>query len=291
MAGPAAGTAITAIEEIPLTTTEEEAEDVTTAVTVGYVHSHDVSFSWHHSLLQMVTYDLTAAGRIWRGGYVSMRCGSGELVEARNGIVREFLEQGSADWLFIVDTDMGFPPDAVDRLFAAADPVERPIVGGLCFSQRETAPDGAGGWRTNASPTVFDWAHDGEKQGFAVRWDYPRDTVTAVDGTGMACVLIHRSVFDRIRDEKTPDPSGEMVAQGPVWFNRIPNISTGQLISEDLSFCVRARALDIPIFVHTGVRTTHHKSVWVGEDTYWRERAVNPPPVAAKKRTTEAVAP
>jgi hypothetical protein len=287
MAWPAAGQRHPAIEEIPLTI--EEVEDVTTAVTVGYVHSHDVSFSWHHSLLQLVTYDLTAAGRIWRGGYVSMRGGSGELVEARNGIVREFLEQGSADWLFIVDTDMGFPPDTVDRLFAAADPVERPIVGALCFSQRETAPDGAGGWRTLAAPTVMDWAHDGDKQGFAVRWDYPRDTVTAVDGTGMACVLIHRSVFDRIRDAKTPTPSGEMAAAGPVWFNRLPNVSTGQLISEDLSFCVRARALNIPIFVHTGVRTTHHKAVWVGEETYWRERAVNPAPVAAKKREEPAV--
>lgn len=272
-----------------MTTTEPD--DVTTAVTVGYAHSHDVSYSWHHSLLQMVTYDLTSAGRIWRGGYVSMRCGSGELVEARNSIVREFLEQGSADWLFMIDTDMGFPPDTVDKLFAAADPAERPIVGGLCFSQREKATDGAGGWRTLAAPTMFDWAHDGDKQGFAVRWDYPRDTVTAVDGTGAACLLVHRSVFEKIRSTPTPTPSGEMAAAGPVWFNRVPNITTGQLISEDLSFCVRARALNIPIFVHTGVRTTHHKSVWVGEETYWRERAVNPPPVTAKQRDTEAVAP
>lgn len=272
----------------------EQGEDIAGAVTVGYAHSHDVSYSWHRSLIEMTAYDLVNNGRIWRGGYVAMRCGTGELVEARNKIVQEFLEQRSADWLWIVDTDMGFAPDTVDRLLAVADPVERPIVGALCFSQRESAPDGMGGWRTMATPTVFDWAHDGDKRGFAVRWDYPKDAVTACDGTGMACVLIHHSVFEAIRDHETPTPAGEKEPAGPVWFNRLPNHSTGQLIGEDLSFCVRARALTIPIFVHTGVQTTHHKPVWLGQETYWQQRAVNPPPDFEPDRQpfpAEAVAP
>jgi hypothetical protein len=262
-----------------LTTEDAEpAEDVGTAVTVGYAHSHDVSYAWHKSLIELVGYDLAGQARIWRGGYVAMRCGTGELVEGRNKIVQEFLDQGTADWLWMVDTDMGFQPDTVERLLAAADPVERPVVGALCFSQREIRPDGMGGWATLATPTIFDWAHDGDQRGFAVRWDYPKDVVTACDGTGMACVLIHRSVLESIRDQVTPTPSGDLAPAGPVWFNRLPNHSTGQLIGEDLSFCVRARALDIPIFVHTGVPTTHHKPVWVGEELYWDQRALNPPP-------------
>ena len=32
---------------------------------------------------------------------------------------------------------MGFAPDTINRLLEAADPVERPVVGGLCFTQRE----------------------------------------------------------------------------------------------------------------------------------------------------------
>lgn len=255
------------------------------AVTVGYLHQHDVSYSWHHSLVEMVAWDLANQMRIWRGGYVAMRCDTGGLVEGRNKIVAEFLAQNAAEWLLMVDTDMGFAPDTVDRLVVAADPVERPIVGALCFSQRETGPDGAGGWRTLATPTVFDWAHDGDKQGFAVRWDYPANTVTAVDGTGMACVLIHRSVLEQIRDAETPTPDGGKAPAGPVWFNRIPNTTTGQLISEDLSFCVRARAAGIPIYVHTGVTTTHHKPVWVSEELYWQQRALNPPPVKAEQVT------
>lgn len=271
------------------------------AVTVGYLHEHDVSYSWHHSLIELIGWDLAHQMRIWRGGYIAMRCDTGGIVEGRNKIAFEFLAERDSEWLWMVDTDMGFAPDTVDRLLEAADPVERPIVGALCFSQREMDIDGKGGWQTRATPTVFDWTtvdlfdekhvngvthreKIGEHKGFAVRWNYPANTATACDGTGMACVLIHRSVFERIRDMPTPTPDGGTAPLGPVWFNRVPNMSTGQLISEDLSFCIRARALDIPIFVHTGVTTTHHKPVWVGEDLYWQQRALNPPPAKAGDR-------
>jgi cephalosporin hydroxylase len=140
---------------------------------------------------------------------------------------------------------------------------------------RETHSDELGGWRTAPTPTIFDWAHlkkvkDGElteEMGFAVRWDYPLDTLVRCTGTGSACILIHRSVFERIEAE-----------HGPIWYNKVPNTSTGQIVSEDLSFCLRAGALNIPVHVHTGVRTTHMKPVWVAEEDYWAHRAVTPAP-------------
>src|SRR5712691_12862820 len=52
----------------------------------------------------------------------------------RNLIVREFLEDNLAPWLFMCDTDMWFPADTADRLIAAADPADRPVVGALCWS-------------------------------------------------------------------------------------------------------------------------------------------------------------
>lgn len=232
------------------------------AVVAAYVHSKQVTYSWHHSMVELIGWDMTNHGRIIRGGYIAMHCGTDGLVESRNKAVMDFLAEGRAEWLWWVDTDMGFPPDTVDRLVAAADPTERPIVGGLCFSQREETPDGAGGWRCRATPTVFDWTKIDDKQGFAVRWDYPQDTVVKCAGTGSACILIHRSVLERIADKF-----------GPVWYNRAPNPTTGQLISEDLSFCMRAGAIGIPVYVHTGVRTTHMKPIWLGEEDYLSQRS------------------
>lgn len=241
--------------------TETEEVDQGPAVTLAYVNQNNVAYAWHHSMVELIGWDLANACRVMRGGYVAIRYGTDGLPDARNKAVEEFLQRDS-EWLFWVDTDMGFPADIVDRLLAAADPKERPIVGALCFTQRETEADGVGGWRCTATPTVFDWQHEGEKQGFAVRWDYAQDTVVRCGGTGSAAVLIHRSVFERVFDK-----------YGRTWYDRSFNPTMKQLTSEDLSFCMRAIALGIPVHVHTGVKTTHQKTVWLSEEDYREQRA------------------
>jgi len=269
-------------EPVPVVAATDNERDG--AVVLAYVHDTNVSYSWHHSMVEMIGWDITHEARVMRGGYIALKYGTAGLIDARNKSVVTFLKEDQADWLFWLDTDMGFAADTLDRLMDAADPVERPIVGGLCFSQREMTADEHGGWRCTAVPTVFDWAKigvsdetivhgehqrtmTGEQMGFSVRWDYPINQITRCAGTGSACILIHRSVFEQIEEKF-----------GPIWYNRVPNTTTGQVVSEDLSFCMRAGALDIPLYVHTGVQTTHHKEIWLGEEDYWRERAVNPPP-------------
>jgi hypothetical protein len=240
--------------------------DRTQAVVVAYVHQNEVAYSWYHSMIELIGYDLANNGRVLAGGYVGMRCGTSGLVEARNKAIQGFLEEGKADWLLWIDTDMGFSPDTVDRLFHAADPKTRPIVGALCFSQHEDEADGTGGWRCAATPTVYDWVKlDNGEMGWVVRWDYPVNTLTRVAGTGCGCILIHRSVFEQLEEKF-----------GRAWYDRVPNTTNGQLIGEDLSFCLRAGSLGIPIHIHTGVRTTHLKAVWLAEEDYARQVGAAP---------------
>jgi hypothetical protein len=245
---------------------DTEERDPANAVAIAWVANNDVKYNFFHSMIELLAFDVANNGRVWQGGYVGMRYGTDGLVQARNEAVSTFLDEKRADWLFWIDTDMGFAPDTIERLVDAADPAERPIVGALAFTQRETGDDGMGGRKTAAAPTIFDWATVDDQSGFAIRYDYPANTVTRVHGTGSACILIHRPALEAI---------GEKFG---TWYTRVPNTSTGQLISEDLSFCIRANALDIPIHVHTGVRTTHQKTVWLSEEHYWQERALNPPP-------------
>lgn len=237
------------------------------AVTVAYVHPNEVTYSWHESLLNLIGWDLSHDARVARGGWLAVRCyGADGIGAARNTAVAQFLTEKNADWLFWVDTDMGFTPDTVDRLLAAADPVERPIVGALAFAQKQNAPDGMGGWHTSLVPTIYDWVNTGQGTGFLSRPTYPVNTLVRCAGTGSAAVLIHRSVLERIAEE-----------HGPVWYDRVPNPTAGnQLIGEDLSFCLRAGALNIPVHVHTGVRTSHFKPDWLAEQDYWRNVVAEP---------------
>jgi len=251
----------------PLPATDELVDG---AVTVAYVHSNEVAYSWHHSLIELLGHDIASDGRLMRGGWIGIRCGTDGLPQSRNKAVKIFLDERDAEWLFWIDTDMGFEPDIIDRLVEAADPVKRPIVGALCFSNREDRADGLGGWRTRPTPTIFDWVKlDNEQMGFTIRWGYPGNTLVRCAGTGAAAVLVHRSVFVRMQEQ-----------YGPVWYDRVPNTSTGQLVSEDLSFCLRAGAMNIPVHVHTGVPTSHFKPIWLAETDYLRQMV--PPPATGR---------
>ncbi len=245
----------------------DDAPDPSNGVAVAYVYDQAVTYSWHHSMIEMIGYDLANSCRIMQGGYIAMHYGTDGLVQARNLGVKTFLEERpAADWLLWLDTDMGFAPDTVEQLLAAADPVARPVVGALCFAQREVGPDDMGGWQVQPQPVLFDRAQVGSQSGFLPRLDYSRDTVTQVAGTGSACILIHRSAFERVQAQF-----------GMSWYSRIPNHELGEMTSEDLSFCMRLTACQIPIYVHTGVKTSHRKSIWVDERVYDRMPATAPP--------------
>lgn len=222
-------------------------------VLICYVHSGEqVAYSWHESMLQM-SFHFVASKHF--GARLPIRYGTGGLVEARNTAVDRFLSQDECDWLFWVDTDMGFEPDVIDRLMASADADERPVMGALCFINHATRDDGFGGSVTSAKPSLFMWAKNPDgRTGFVPDVHYQRNSVVRCDGTGAACIIIHRSVFEAIRDKNGGNYYGHMV-----------NPDNGDIFSEDLSFCVRLAECEIPIHVDTSVQTTHYKPVWLSE--------------------------
>jgi hypothetical protein len=233
------------------------------AVALAYVHGTSVSHSWHSSVLNLLNHDAGSAQRIIRGGWIAFRYGTGGIVEARNRTAAQFLESDTP-WLFWIDTDMGFAPETVDRLASQAHETHRPIVGALCFAQRETGTDGMGGFHTKPVPTLYDWHTNPDgTSGFVPRWDYERDSMQRVAATGSACLVIHRSVFEAISEHYGPGQ----------WYTPMTNPTTGQHISEDLAFCARAEVVGKPVHVHTGVKTSHDKSIWLSEDQYLMHRA------------------
>jgi len=233
------------------------------SVAIGYVFDDELAASFHQSLFELLEWDRQKydpnpafnRSHIGRSPILGQRYGTDGLVTARNEVVKRFLKS-DAEWLFWLDTDMGFRFDVLDRLLSVADKDERPIVGGLCFMQSHTAQDGMGGFRCYPQPTIFDWFEGFGQRFLQSRKTYPVNALVPCDGTGSACVVIHRSVFEKVKAE-----------HGPRWYDRVTNDSTGALVSEDLSFCIKA---DVPVHVYTAAKTSHLKHLWLSEEDYWQ---------------------
>jgi hypothetical protein len=171
------------------------------------------------------------------------------ISRSRNMVVTGFLEDYSAPWLLMADTDMWLPWDTADRLIAAADPAERPVVGGLCFTEN---PGG------EPLPTLYELTKDTDGQpAFARHASWPEDGLVRVTATGAACLLIHRDAL-----EAAGKASGDGAAP---WFRE--SVIGQSLVGEDLTFCLRCAAAGIPVHVHTGVRAGHIKPVMLGKVT------------------------
>lgn len=232
-------------------------------VLVGYLCQNTVTDSFHSSLFDLMGHDLTGPARLHKK--VKARSGPLQLVDGRNNLAEQTIATG-CDWLFMVDSDMGFEPDTLDRLLAVADPETRPVVGGLCFSMREYGGDGMGGMMTFSSPTILNWViHEDGVGRFTGQDHYPVNTMIRVGATGAAMILIHRSVLEKVRDANLHGK----------WFDRV-EVTAGELQGEDVSFCWRLRELGIPLWVHTGIRTTHMKTVWLDEGFFWKSRTAPP---------------
>ena len=230
-------------------------------VQIAYLHNEDVSHSWVESMRKMWKYDRDH-NRI-APDPLNLRCGAGMVAHIRNYGARLFLDKTDHEWLLYIDTDMGFEPDAVHRLLEVADPVERPVVGALCFAMMEAAYDGMSGWRRTVVPTMYKLGADQHgRPSFCYFGDYDDDMVTQVGATGAAFLLIHRGVLEKLR-----------ATHGDHWFDMMYD-AQGDIVGEDISFCARLLQAGIVPAVHTGVKTTHHKEMWVSELDYILQSAV-----------------
>ena len=179
-----------------------------------------------------------------------MRVESGPLLDvSRNAVTEQFLAT-DADWLLMLDSDMVFEHDLLERLLDHADALHRPMVGALCFGVDEGGP----------FPTMYR-AKDNRFYQLA---NPAVDELVSVDATGTAAVLVHRGVFRRLAEE---------FREHERWFDRL--VIDGEIVGEDMAFSARVHNAGIPMFVHTGIEVGHVKSRVVTNQSFVDYRVKN----------------
>lgn len=235
-------------------------------VVVGYLDGGRWSACFGLSYRDLIIADVLGPQRIIRPGGIELRAltGTGGISANRNKVTTDFLDATDGEWLFMVDTDMGFAADTVERLIASAHPADRPVMGALTFQLKRQpgAITELRAERFRIQPVTLEYLEHGGEVGFRAILDYPRDQVMQVAGTGAACLLMHRDALGKVRAQ-----------YGDAWFDPMkhPTGDNGKprVFSEDLSFCVRLAAVDIPVHVDTAVKTTHDKGgIFLDEHTY-----------------------
>jgi len=208
---------------------------------IGYCRAKDVAGEFCESLVA-----LAMEGKTQLDALLALKWGP-NISTARNKIVDDFLTLQRAPWLLMVDTDMVFAGDALDRLIAVADPHDRPIVGALCYSQDGDA----------AQPVMYELGENAAGTVAFVRYTtWPQGGLQRVSATGAAFLLMHRGALEKIQ-ANTNDTAAP-------WF-RETAVAPLALMGEDLTFCLRAGAAGIPIHVHTGVQVGHMKTGMLGK--------------------------
>jgi GT2 family glycosyltransferase len=182
------------------------------------------------------------------GPFVRIK-GNGLLSKLRNRVVKTFLDNTDSDWLLLIDSDEQLSPAVFDQLIDTAHHIERPVVAGHVFAAFKDE-----GLYPKPVPAIF----QDTPGGFLPLFKYDRNAVFQIDACGTGCVLIHRSVLEKMRE--TADPH-----QGTDWCWFWDGPINGEWISEDLLFSRRVRQLGFPIHVNTAAILPHQKSYWLDE--------------------------
>lgn len=138
--------------------------------------------------------------------------------------------------MLMVDSDIMFEPDALDKLVAA----RKPIVGGLYFGMNTD------NWKP--FPTAMKVFEDEQ---YHPHDNLPQTGTVKVDAIGMGFTLIKREVVEAIGcDETRLLPFAE-------------TLIGDRAVGEDIAFCARAKEKGFQTWVSIDTRVYHFKSGYI----------------------------
>lgn len=178
-------------------------------------------------------------------GEVEIKLLKASLVyDARNQITDYVLRNGGYDYVLWLDSDMTFEPDLMEKLIAdiegTEDGIRKMAVSGLCFGRRPPF-----------KPCIYNHL-EVQTNGQMVlpvckNWfDYPRDQMFEVEACGFACLLMRMEMLE---------------AMG---IYGVPFFPVGGL-GEDLTFCWRAKKLDMKFHCDSRLKIGHIMRIHVDE--------------------------
>lgn len=191
------------------------------------MHGTMVDSAFMDSLVQLITRKHEHGAL---AGVLLQETGVG-ICEGRNLLAAKFMQTG-IEWMLMLDSDMAFQPNLFDRLIQHA--TKDTVVTGIYFAWNRHTRD--------VRPTIYD-------SDLQVIKDWTLGKPFEIGGCGAGCMLIHRSVFEKIPQ---------------LWFTQAFDGSH----LEDIGFCINASTAGIKIVCDPSIPLGHCKGFIVGQGDY-----------------------
>jgi hypothetical protein len=213
---------------------------------IAWVHGGQCEPDFYESLLEFLLHDGSQHGRHIFAGVASRR--SIYVTDNRNECVRDFLAT-PADAMLWIDPDHRFSHEQVYRLVDSLD-ADHPIVGGLYFNYMKNG---------HLYPI---WHEESGNPAAPLQLCSKTNLneIREVAAVGTGFMAVQRRVFEAMR-EADDGSNGDHV-----WFRREMLVDTR--LSEDVSFCLRARKLGFKVWGNSYVVVDHRKGVWLNWDHF-----------------------
>ncbi|MGA3039104.1 MAG: glycosyltransferase [Vulcanimicrobiaceae bacterium] len=160
---------------------------------------------------------------------------TGNFIPAQRELIFDEALAKQFDVLVMIDDDIVFPPDALERLIKTLeDDPQTGLVGALYYSRDGLRPMAVDRWNGGDTTTALVPAFDDSTAGI-------------VDGVGFGCVAIRLEALAQL---ERPFLSAHIIIQRAQRLVRITD--------EDYLFCERLRRGGWKVRLHAGVRCRHY---------------------------------
>lgn len=251
-----------AMEETPTPEPEEFVNPIIESHDAGGMPSYRCEFagrdifvglSWYKASNPVTTMALVALALDFGKDKIRFDLVMGDTMihHSRNKIVQKFLET-DAKWLFMLDDDMvpsigraaWYRNWVPDSRVASEQALSRGVLHRLIGAGKTLVGAAYFGRQEGGKLACSDQSLVGDARAYI-------DKVVPVDWVGTGCMLVHRKVFEAIR-EKYPELASQ---SSEMPFNYFFPLSSGA--GEDVSFCKRAKEAGHPAHIDLGIPVKH----------------------------------
>jgi len=171
----------------------------------------------------------------------AMRVQGNQIGRQRQVALEHWYDNSGFDWVLWVDSDIVLTEEALQKVWAAADAKDRPVVTGTYFISKENERSLMAPY-----PAIFDWV-EGDDYKIKYVHPLPKDALIKVGSAGFGFVLMHRNAVTAMRKTHGSIP----------YFNET---GVGEnFVSEDINFFKLMGQAGVPLYSHTGATVKHMK--------------------------------